>query len=59
MSNMTILNGVFRTRTIDLIIYFAVTFIRFVIFIIIEQDNFEFTLFRKLVGGTKKFTLKF
>lgn len=56
---MTILNGVFRTRTIDLIIYFAVTFIRFVIFIIIEQDNFEFTLFRKLVGGTKKFTLKF
>lgn len=59
MSNMTILNGVFRTRTIDLIIYFAVTFIRFVIFIIIKQDNFEFTLFRKLVGGTKKFTLKF
>lgn len=59
MSNMTILNGVFRTRTIDLIIYFAVTFIRFVIFIIIEQDNFEFTLFRKLVGGTRKFTLKF
>lgn len=56
---MTILNGVFRTRTIDLIIYFAVTFIRFVIFIIIKQDNFEFTLFRKLVGGTKKFTLKF
>lgn len=59
MSNMTILNGVFRTRTIDLIIYFTVTFIRFVIFIIIEQDNFEFTLFRKLVGGTRKFTLKF